>query len=89
MNVDKGLLYKDLAAALEAGEKKMDIKEVPKHLQAAAEKELAGKKSAKVDMDKSSPISDWAKSQQAVHPKKNKRRVRRKIATESRKRNRK
>ncbi len=88
MNIDKGLLYKDLAAAVEAGEDERYMKKLPDYLQADAEKKLAGKKSVKVDMTKSSPISDWAKSQQAVHPKKNKRKVRRRIANASKKKNR-
>lgn len=64
-----------------------EFTEVPRNLQAEAEKELGDKDSVFVDMQKASPLVDWAKRNQP-HPDGN-RKHRRKMAKESRRKNRK
>lgn len=60
--------------------------EVPRNLQAEAEKELGDKDGVFVDMKKASPLVDWAKRNQP-HPNGN-RKHRRQMAKQSRKKNR-
>ena len=88
MNIETGKLYESLSEALLHEEKSDKLKEVPKKLKPLAQKELAGQKTVTIDLKKDTPLTRWANGVNA-RPKKNKRRIRRKIANTSRKRNRK
>ncbi|WP_425059209.1 hypothetical protein SCACP_38880 [Sporomusa carbonis] len=81
MNVDNGHLIK-LAQyeAMRAG-----YQPVPPELQTEAERELAGKNESFVDLKAASPLANWAAKKRAERDKKN---DKRRMAKESRRRNR-
>lgn len=88
MNVETGDLYKDLEAARAEKAEIRELREVPEHHAKEAFRELAGKPHTKVDLSKNTPLTRWANRTCRAINKKNDRRAKRKIATASRKRNR-
>lgn len=91
MDVRTGELFSALSGEeLEKEKKKRKgfLRPVPKEHEEEARKILDGKKRGQADMKKKTPLVRWAKQQCAAINKKNQRKVRRKIADASRKRNR-
>lgn len=84
MNVETGRLINTLGCTGEELEElwQAGYKSVPEELQPEAEKELAGKKETVVDLKSGNPLANWAAGQRE---KKNKRK---KMAKESRRKNR-
>ena len=96
MNVETGDLYIDKETAEAMLREKNDefdkelkkLREVPEHHAKEAFKELGGKDHVKVDLSKNTPLTRWAnRACRAIH-KENHRKIRRKAADASRKRNR-
>ncbi len=91
MNVDTGELYgllneEELKRLTE--ELGDSFQQVPKRHRKEANRILKNKKCAQVDMSKDTPLVDWAKRKAIAIKKKPKRYARRKIANDSRKKNR-
>lgn len=60
MNTDTNMLYKSKEEALKMGELMEDLKQVPEHLQNAANKKLNGEKSAQVSFNSNGMLSKFA-----------------------------
>lgn len=93
MNVNTGELFRMTPEmgkrfAKELMEHDSPIKPVPDDFWEEAERLLAEKDSAYVDMKKASPLVDWAKSQRNQPNPNGNRKHRRKMAKQSRKKNR-
>jgi hypothetical protein len=90
MNCDTGELRR-YSESLSSEERETFFRaftEVPQNLQAEADKELGDGDSVFVNMEKKSPLVDWAKSQRNQPNPNGNRKHRRRMARESRKRNR-
>lgn len=83
MNIDTGHLITDEMYREMQDFQQRGYASVPKELQPAAEKKLAGKNEAIVSLTSGGKLSKWASEQR-----KNKRKSRNKIAKQSRKQNR-
>ena len=93
MNVNTGELFRmtpemEKRFAKEFMEHDSPIKPVPDDFREEVERLLTGKDSAYVDMKKASPLVDWAKSQRNQPNPNGNRKHRRKMAKQSRKKNR-
>lgn len=93
MNINTGELFRmtpemEKEFAKELMERDSPIKPVPNDFLEEVERLLAGEDSTCVDMKKASPLVDWAKSQRNQPNPNGNRKHRRKMAKQSRKKNR-